>query len=83
MIDAKQAIEIDRAKLKLVSVWELESRSTSNLLVLVWLCGQELEEGVVHAENRSCDEPAWESPKWKDSQPLSFAHPRGQTRTYQ
>ena len=65
MVWAEQAVEIDRPKLELVPVRELESRNPCRFLVLVWLSGWELEEGVVHAENRSCGEVGWESPKPK------------------
>ena len=73
MVGAKEAIEIDRPKFELVSVWKLEPRCSCRLLALVWLSGREIEEGVVHAENRSCDAVGWESLKPKDSQALSRA----------
>jgi len=61
MVGAEQALEIDRTKLELSPVRNLESRNPGRLLVLVWLNGRECEEGVVHVLNRSCDEPVWES----------------------
>jgi hypothetical protein len=71
VVGAKEAIEIDRTKLELTPVRKLEPRCSCRLLALVWLNGRKIEEGVVHAENRSCDEPAWESLQPKDSQALS------------
>jgi len=55
MVGAEQAIEIDRTKLELTPVRKLESRYPCRLLALVWFGGREIEEAVVHAENRSCD----------------------------
>ena len=72
MVGAEQAIEIDRPKFELPPVRNLESRNPGRLRVLVWLSGRELEEGVVHEPNRSCDATAWESVQPKDSQALSL-----------
>ena len=44
MVGAKEAIEIDRPKFELVSVWKLEPRCSCRLLALVWLSGREIEE---------------------------------------
>jgi hypothetical protein len=70
MVGAEQAVEIDRPKLELAAIRDLESRNPWRLLVLVWLSRRELEEGIVHAENRSCDATGWESLQPKDSQAL-------------
>jgi hypothetical protein len=70
MVGAEQAIEIDRPKFELTAVRNLESRNPGRLRVLVWLSGRELEEGVVHEPNRSCDATGWESLQPKDSQAL-------------
>ena len=61
MVGAKEAIEIDRAKFELLPVRKLEPRCSCRLLALVWLTGRKIEEGVVHAENCSCDDTGWES----------------------
>ena len=73
MVGAEQAVEIDRAKLELAAIRDLESRNPCLLFRLVWLTGWEIEEAVVHAENRSCDANGWESLQPKDSQALSPA----------
>jgi hypothetical protein len=40
MVGAEEAIEIDRAKLKLTPVRKLEARNPCRLLALVWLAGR-------------------------------------------
>ncbi len=57
MVGAEQAVEIDRAKLELAAIRDLESRNPCLLFRLVWLTGWEIEEAVVHAENcsRRCE----------------------------
>ena len=72
MVGRQEAVEVDRAKLELAAVRTLQARGPrSELLGLGWLSRREREEGVVHALDRICDDPGWESPGTKDSQPLS------------
>jgi hypothetical protein len=76
MVGAEQAVQIDRTQFELAAIRDLESRNSARLLALVWLSGRELEEGVVHEPNRSCDATGWESLQPKDSQALSRLGPR-------
>jgi hypothetical protein len=72
MVWANEPIEIDRPKLQLAAIGDLQSRNPCYLLQFGWLSGCEREERVVHALNRSCDDPAWGSLGAKDSQALGL-----------
>ena len=54
MVWDNEPVEIDRAQFELSHVGKLKARSPCYLLLqFAWLSGWELEDGVVHALNRS------------------------------
>ena len=71
VIGRQEALEVGGAERDLITLRALESWSCPSLgLSWAGFRGREIEQ-LVHAGNRSCERPSWESPSAKDSQPLS------------